>query len=119
MATLKPPRGLSRPAKTLFQQVVADHPHLTSADTPLLTIYVKLYTELATAVDLVAETGSLATSEKGRQYMSPPMQVVSALSHRVVRLARELGLTVPTRPKGASVPAAATKGSAAPRFRVI
>ncbi len=119
MATLKPPRGLSRPAKSLWQQIVADNPHLTSADTPLLTIYVKLHAEWAAAVDQVAETGTLATSEKGRQYMSPSMQVVSALSHRVIRLARELGLTVPTRPKGASAPAAPAKGSTAPRFRVI
>lgn len=102
MATIKTPRGLSRPAKALWRQLVADHPHLTEADVPMLTIYVKLFTEWESAVDQVAETGAIATSKDGGKYMSPDMQVVSALSHRVIRLARELGVVHSTRPARSS-----------------
>ncbi len=98
MAALKTPRGLNKPAKALWYQLVSDHPHLSEADAPLLAIYCKLFVEWEAAVDQVAETGALATSKDGGQYMSPGMQVVSALSHRVIRLARELGVVYSTRP---------------------
>jgi P27 family predicted phage terminase small subunit len=124
MATLTPPKELSRAEKMLWRQITGTHPHLSEADIPLLTVYVRLLHQWQVATRRLAEDGVLAVSERtGREYLSPAAQGVAVLSHRTVRLARELGLTVPTRPKG-SAPAAAGrdeagKPSAVPKLRAI
>lgn len=119
MAALTPPKELSRPERALWRQITGTHPHLAEADVPLLTVYVRLLYQWQRATDQVADSGMLATSERtGREYLSPAAQAVATLSHRVMRLARELRLSSATRPK-ASAPAAPAKSSAVPRFRVI
>ena len=119
MATLTPPKELSRAEKMLWRQIVGAHPHLVEGDVPLLTIYVRLLHQWQVATRRLAEGGVLATSDRtGREFLSPAAQAVATLSHRTIRLARELRLSAATRPK-ASAPAAPAKSSAVPRFRVI
>jgi phage terminase small subunit len=120
MATLIPPKELSRAEKALWRQIVGAHPHLVEGDVPLLVVYVQLLRQWQIATRRLAEGGVLATSARtGLEYLSPAAQAVATLSHRTIRLARELRLSAATRPKGTSTSTAPAKSSAVPKFRVI
>ena len=98
MATLRPPRGLSRPERQLWLRTAKDNPHLKPSDATLLTTFCRLSVALDHSLDRVAKAGTLAVSKTGGEYLSPAAQVAFALSNRVVRLAAQLKVTPATRP---------------------
>lgn len=99
MASLVCPRGLEKRSRELWKQIVKDHPHLSTADAPFLTVYVKLFAQYEAAVDKVTSTGALVVSSGGNLKLAPAMAVIESLTNRLIRMARELGLTVASRPK--------------------
>jgi len=99
MAKLVCPRGLEKRTRELWKQTVKDHPHLSSADAPFLTVYVKLFAQYEAAVDKVTATGALVVSPSGSLKLAPAMAAIESLTNRLIRMARELGLTVPSRPR--------------------
>ncbi len=100
---MTPRPGLSDEGTAIWEEVCRNHQHLTDADAISLARYCEFVAQWQAAMLDVNNTGRVAVSENGGEYMTAALQAVLGLEQKVIRLERELGIIQSTRPGKSAV----------------